>query len=130
MEYNPWQVDSIQAFSFLKCPECIFDTKEEDFFQVHAIEKHPLSFVLFGKTFIEDNFEENITIDDDFKKETTCDNFDIKNSSNNSFPTDISEDPFSKDVSNDEGSNLLQDKFIVSKLTKFKTAKDEPLVWQ
>ena len=52
MEYNPWQVDSLQAFSFLKCPECIFDTKEEDFFQVHAIEKHPLSFVLFGKTLI------------------------------------------------------------------------------
>ena len=70
MEYNPWQVDSLQAFSFLKCPECIFDTKEEDFFQVHAIEKHPLSFVLFGKTFIEDNIEESITIDDDFKKET------------------------------------------------------------
>ena len=57
MEDNPWQVDSVQAFSFLKCPECIFDTQEEDFFQVHAIENHPLSFVLFGKTLNEDDID-------------------------------------------------------------------------
>ena len=113
MEENPWQVDSVQAFSFLKCPECIFDTKEEDFFQVHAIEKHPLSFVLFGKTFIENNFEESITIEDDFKKETTCENFDIKNSSYNAFLTEKSEYPFSKEISRDDCSNVLKDKFIV-----------------
>ena len=46
--YNPWNVDSIQDFSFLKCPECPFDAKAEDIFQNHAIENHPLSFVLFG----------------------------------------------------------------------------------
>ena len=45
---NPWLVDSIQAFTFLKCPECVFDTKEVDNFQNHAIENHPLSIVLFG----------------------------------------------------------------------------------
>ena len=45
---NPWQVDSIRAFSFLKCPECTFDTKEEESFQDHALENHPLSIVLFG----------------------------------------------------------------------------------
>ena len=118
MECNPWQVDSLQAFSFLKCPECIFDTKEEDFFQVHAIEKHPLSFVLFGKTFIEDNIEESITIDDDFKKETTSENSDIENTSY---------DAFSKDTLQTDGSNVLLDKSIVSKLTKFKTSKDDPL---
>ena len=49
MEKNPWKVKSIQAFAFLKCPECDFNTKEETFFQDHAVEKHPLSFVLFGK---------------------------------------------------------------------------------
>merc|ERR1712051_1041847 len=27
---NPWQVKSIQEFYFLKCPECTFDTKEEE----------------------------------------------------------------------------------------------------
>ena len=48
MENNPWQVESIQAFAFLNCPECDFFTKDEDFFQDHAIEKHPLSLVFFG----------------------------------------------------------------------------------
>ena len=47
---NPWLVESIDAFLFWKCPECKFDTQEEYFFQVHATENHPLSFVFFGKT--------------------------------------------------------------------------------
>ena len=50
MTLNPWEVDNVQAFSFLKCPECIFDAKEESNFRHHAIENHPLSFVLFGKS--------------------------------------------------------------------------------
>ena len=44
---NPWQVESIQAFYFLKCPECAFDTQDENCFQDHALEKHPLSCALF-----------------------------------------------------------------------------------
>ena len=50
MDGNPWMVESLQDFSFLKCPECAFDTQEEDTFEDHATENHPLSFVLFGKT--------------------------------------------------------------------------------
>ena len=50
MSENPWQVDNIQAFWFLKCPECPFDSKEEKIFQTHAILNHPLSYVLFPKT--------------------------------------------------------------------------------
>ena len=46
---NPWQVESIQAFTCLKCPECSFNTKEEINFKEHAVEHHPLSFILFGK---------------------------------------------------------------------------------
>ena len=49
MKGNPWHVESIQAFYFLKCPECGFDTKEEKNFQTHAIQNHPLSSVLFGE---------------------------------------------------------------------------------
>ena len=49
MMENPWQVDSIESFTYLKCPECVFDTKEKTCFQNHAIENHPLSHVLFGK---------------------------------------------------------------------------------
>ena len=58
MADNPWYVDSIQEFLFFKCPECIFDAKEEDIFHDHAIENHPMSFVLFGKTPKEENFGE------------------------------------------------------------------------
>ena len=47
MIYNPWQVESIEAFTYLKCPECPFDCKEEVIFQDHALENHPLSIVLF-----------------------------------------------------------------------------------
>jgi len=49
MEGNPWHVESIHAFYFLKCPECGFDTKEEKNFQTHAIQNHPMSSVLFGE---------------------------------------------------------------------------------
>ena len=49
MSNNPWEVESLQAFLFLKCPECTFDTQEEDFFQSHAVGNHPLSVVLFGQ---------------------------------------------------------------------------------
>ena len=45
---NPWQVDSVKVFSFLKCPECTFDSKEEDIFEDHAVVNHPLSYVLFA----------------------------------------------------------------------------------
>ena len=46
---NPWQVESIEAFYFLKCPECMFFTKADSTFYKHAVENHSLSFVLFGK---------------------------------------------------------------------------------
>ena len=69
MAYNPWYVDSILAFSFFKCPECIFDAKEEDAFQDHAIENHPLSFVLFGKT-PKEEYSENLLIEDQYEAET------------------------------------------------------------
>ena len=49
MSFNPWKVESIKAFYYLKCPECKFDTKEESSFQDHAIENHPMSYELFGK---------------------------------------------------------------------------------
>ena len=59
MSDNPWHVDSVQAFSFFKCPECIFDPKEEDVFQDHAVKNHPLCFVLFGKSVKEEPKTDN-----------------------------------------------------------------------
>ena len=51
MSFNPWFVDSLQTFWQLKCPECTFDSKAEDTFKYHAVTKHPMSLVLFGKEF-------------------------------------------------------------------------------
>ena len=45
---NPWQVDSMEAFACLKCPECYFTSKQDDLFKDHAVKSHPLSQVLFG----------------------------------------------------------------------------------
>ena len=57
MDYNPWNVDSIHEFYFLNCPECPFLAKDESYFQDHALKKHPLSFVLFGKASDTDEFD-------------------------------------------------------------------------
>ena len=62
---NPWQVDSVQAFLYLHCPECVFVTplKEQGNFQDHAIENHPLSLQgVYGKLSVkkELNSEENL----------------------------------------------------------------------
>ena len=56
---NPWKVESIEAFYFLKCPECMFLTQKDNSFYHHAIKNHPMSFALFGKS--EGN--ENIILD-------------------------------------------------------------------
>ena len=50
MAENPWQVESVHSFLYLKCPECVFDTKyeNEDIFEHHALENHPWSNVLFS----------------------------------------------------------------------------------
>ena len=57
MAQNPWAVESIQEFYFLKCPECDFDTKEENSFENHATENHPLSLVLFDKQSVKKDFD-------------------------------------------------------------------------
>ena len=49
MNSNPWNVGSIDEFSYLNCPECTFHSKEKAYFQDHATRNHPLSSVLFCK---------------------------------------------------------------------------------
>ena len=66
MDGNPWQVDSLQDFLYLKCPECTFDTQEDLSFQDHALQNHPLSSVFFGKTFVK---EENYNLDEDYSED-------------------------------------------------------------
>ena len=47
MSMNPWLVESIEAFSFYCCPECVFRSKEANFFQVHALQNHVQSEEFF-----------------------------------------------------------------------------------
>ena len=86
MAQNPWLVDSINAFYFLNCPECAFNTKEENCFQEHAIQNHPLSFVLFGKSeeaVLQET--EHITADDYTIKDASKDNLPLPSVSYESF---------------------------------------------
>ena len=47
---NPWNVLTIEEFSYFNCPECFFRAKELLKFEDHATMNHPLSFVLFGES--------------------------------------------------------------------------------
>ena len=49
MNANPWLVDSVNAFSFLNCPECAFRTKGENLFAYHAAKNHPLSSAFYDQ---------------------------------------------------------------------------------
>ena len=73
MSINPWQVESIQAFYFLKCPECTFTNKEESDFQTHAIENHPLSATFFEKSNL--TIQEIGTLDGSNKNSESSDSF-------------------------------------------------------
>ena len=90
MAGNPWHVESILAFYCLKCPECEFNSKEENNFVHHAKEYHPLSNVLFGEENYSDTaFNFNEEIDTDLIKQENIsdlndiDNFDDRNTAEN-----------------------------------------------
>ena len=108
MDINPWQVDSIQEFSFLKCPECTFDSKEEETFQDHAIENHPLSFILFGKALKEENFEDPLTFEE--HKLDIEEDLNLKNEPENLFLSSISdEESFDKSGGSEDYENHSND---------------------
>ena len=66
--YNPWNVDSIQDFSFLKCPECPFDAKQEDIFQ-NCFSNLVRSM---GKKIIFSNFSDHQVQFDETKSDQVC----------------------------------------------------------
>ena len=60
---SSFNTSCIQAFYCLKCPECEYNTIDENYFEDHAIENHPLSFVLFNKQFEQKrNFKEEFDV--------------------------------------------------------------------
>ena len=108
MDDNPWLVDSIHSFSVFKCPECIFDSKEEDNFQDHAIQNHPLSFVFFGKPGVEISTEEKST-DLPEKIEVLENSFEVEDNES-SFEMEYNENSF--EVTGRESSFEVEDNII------------------
>ena len=86
MTPNPWEVESIQDFYFLRCPECGFDTKEENSFENHAMENHPLSFVLFDNKSAKIDFDTlDIKEEPFFQFDTQISHVNQKSPVNNQF---------------------------------------------
>ena len=111
LDKNPWKVESIQDFSCLKCPECIFFTKEQNYFEDHAISNHPLSATLFDESM------SSYEIDDSVNEEVldTVDHVNVSDIKKEPTDQDTSEDPF--DICD---SNIKQedDPFISSSPNK------------
>ena len=101
---NPWNVDSIDAFIFLKCPECVYDTKEEHDFRDHAFENHPMSFVFFGKKIKEESYDE--------VKQENYDNLDGNHSDNAEIYCDTATSEYLSlpSIYNEEFSNDIDEK--------------------
>ena len=98
MNSNPWQVDSIQAFNCLKCPECMFFSQEEIDFKDHAMKNHPLSNAFFNE------FESNSFIDPAMIKKEPCDTISKDNCDlnfrgiNNEYLEENSENVFAENL--------------------------------
>ena len=69
MASNPWMVENIEAFVYYCCPECVFRSKDESFFQSHALQNHAGSNLLFNRQTYDEETKVEITIDEDIKQE-------------------------------------------------------------
>ena len=104
MTANPWHVESLEAFSCLKCPQCMYTTKDEIYFQDHALKNHPLSHVFFGNK--SDDQEEHCTTANEIVKEE-----------HNSFDYDESFESFEQDVAQYDHTGLSKNSNFRPKTT-------------
>ena len=115
---NPWQVDSIQSFSCLKCPECFFDTKDENKFEDHAMANHPMSYVLFGNSEKDINHSSITSIEGDLKDDTVqASKFDREEENDSNFVevNHIKEEPLED----------LLDETLIDKYSIFSEKEDQ-----
>ena len=125
---NPWKVDSIQAFSCLKCPECSFNTKEEDLFQDHALNNHPLSHLLFDKSKklleISDSTAEFSTTSKRPAENIECTESETKKAKNDSdLAAETSQNTPNKEAENDKSGT--EQKSIIQATNKNKNEKKD-----
>ena len=62
LHQNPWQVESLDDFTFICCPECTFKSKTESSFQNHALDNHPQCLAFFSEN-LESHGLDNENID-------------------------------------------------------------------
>ena len=109
---NPWQVESIEAFYFLKCPQCLFFTQKDSSFYHHAVENHPLSLILFGKPTIEIINPLEI-LDLPVKIETPENSFEVKDNEkkfqDNENLLEVDENSFGKIIAEDFNGKIEND---------------------
>ena len=91
MASNPWLVESIEAFSFYCCPECVFRSKDESNFQRHALQTHSQSNSLFN------NYDNKMDVDDIKQEEQIEVKPDLANSDSDSNREDIANEDDFKD---------------------------------
>jgi hypothetical protein len=100
MADNPWQVESIQAFYWLKCPECPLATKEENHFEIHASKNHPLSYVYFEQKHKNEHESNSAMIKDEPIIDTNLEeNLKVENLSLNSENSEYQQSSLSKKFS-------------------------------
>ena len=124
MAFNPWKVESIQAFYYLKCPECEFDTKEENSFEDHAIENHPMSHELFGKKSVTEEEYDSVKIKEEQisdcdEKENNFEQFDFRH-------TEMAVKIYSPDIG-EVKKEPINEQFECKKLTVNKVEKENIL---
>ena len=144
---NPWQVDSIEDFYVLKCPECAFFSKLENSFQDHAVKNHYLSHILFSEStlFNEHEFEsDNISktsaifdqqelnidqneLDADLIEFESCQNeFDVKQNEFHVDQNEFGEDSVSgKSSKSTENEIMLVEEFGSSEKNKSEHCKSD-----
>ena len=108
MEINPWNVESIEAFSYFKCPECSFLSQVKKYFEDHAVKNHILSTVLFGKGI------ENLHHDDELTSEK-CESIIIEGTPKLSNQLEINDsyDSFEEDGSDDKNEDRFEDHSMI-----------------
>ena len=114
MNTNPWLVESIETFLYLNRDECVYLTKEKATFKNHALEKHPLSSVFFGKSFKQENLEflNSASFEDDLNSTIAkpMEDFDLPIYDSDFDDQNINEDMmlegFESDIENRKGRGL------------------------
>jgi len=151
---NPWQVESLSAFNFLCCPECVYRSKEEIAFQDHALTNHPQSKTFFHGAFMApssdefgeapplDNLPLDLPLDLPIKKEPSDENVDVdqfcqkdmvvKEEDNGQNDDDPADDYNDESYFMDDGDDADEEEIVPKKRArraparKLKVQKEEP----